>query len=98
MNYAADALHEHPAAIARQFLERELVRVQRQRIHHARLHRQDRAAYAIDVHVRVSLVRVDDVEPAPVPELHVYLSWSILVITSDDQPATLARQLTREIE
>src|SRR5947209_2431046 len=41
---------------------------------------------------------IDDVEPAPVPQPHVYLPRPILVITSDDQAAALARELSCEVE
>jgi hypothetical protein len=50
------------------------------------------------VHLRVSLMRVDDVESAPVPELHVYLSWSILVITGNDESSAFRSEFTGQIQ
>src|SRR5690606_6528488 len=61
-------------------------------------HGRDRLAHAPHVDLRLPLVRVDDVEPAPIPELHVDRTRPVLVIAGDDQPAALARQLRGEIE
>ena len=47
---------------------------------------------------RVALVRIDHVQAAPVPELHIDLARSVLVIAGDDQPPALAREFGGEIE
>ena len=48
-----------------------------------------------DVDARVALVRVDDVEAAPVPALHVDLARPVLVEARDHEPAAHARQAAR---
>ena len=47
---------------------------------------------------RIALVGVDHVEPAPVPQLHVHLARTVLVIAGDDQPAALGGEFGGEVE
>jgi hypothetical protein len=47
---------------------------------------------------RIALVRVDDVDAAPVPELHVHLAEAVLVVAGDDQAAALGSHLAGEIQ
>ena len=55
-------------------------------------------AHALSIDLRIALVRVDHVETAPVPKLHVDIARSILVVSRHDKPAPLARQFRSEIE
>ena len=74
------------------------MRIKWPRIENAGFDRGNRLSHSRDVHLWIAFVGIDDVEPTPVPELHVYLTWSVLVITSDDEASSLARKLTRQIE
>src|SRR5215212_8958584 len=82
----------------RQLSQLEGVRVERPWIHRTGLHRNNRFAHRCDIHFRIAFVRVDDVEAAPVPELHVDLSRTILVITRDHESPTLTRKLACQIQ
>jgi hypothetical protein len=64
----------------------------------ARLHRLDRAPQAGRVDRRIPLVRVDHVEPVPVPQLHVHAAPAVLVIADDDQAPTHRGQARGEVE
>ena len=55
-------------------------------------------AHARDVNARVTFVSVDDLEPAPVPQLQVDLARPALVIAGDDETPSLARQLGGQVE
>ena len=46
----------------------------------------------------IALMGVDDVEAAPVPQLHVDLPRSVLVVAGDDQPTAFGCQLGGKIE
>jgi hypothetical protein len=74
------------------------VRVQRLRIEAARAHAIERGGHAVDIGVRLALVRVDHVEAAPVPQEHVDLPRPVLVEAGDHEPAAHAAQLRCEIE
>ncbi|MDP9771286.1 UNVERIFIED_ORG: hypothetical protein QE434_000075 [Rhizobium sp. SORGH_AS 755] len=43
-------------------------------------------------------MRIDDIKPAPVPQLHIDLARPVLVIAGDDQPAAFGRQFACEIK
>src|SRR5207302_186438 len=55
-------------------------------------------AYGADGYRRIALVGVGDIESAPVPQLHIHLPRTILMIAANDQPAVFTRQLGGEIE
>ena len=55
-------------------------------VEHTAHHRVNRGAHAVHVDRGVALVRVDHVQPAPVPELHVDLSRPVLMVAGDHQP------------
>src|SRR5262245_45662863 len=42
-------------------------------------------------------MRVDDIESAPVPRLHVHLPRAVLMVTGNDEPTSFATNLTGEI-
>src|SRR3954447_20964570 len=43
-------------------------------------------------------MRVDHVQAAPVPELHVHVAQAVLVITGDDEPAALAGDRAGQVQ
>src|SRR5690606_26228777 len=59
--------------------------------------RGDRFPHALTYDLGIALVGVDHVDPAPVPELHVDLPRSILMVPGNDQPPTFTGQLTRQL-
>src|SRR5205823_13954724 len=59
--------------------------------------RLNRLAHAADSNCRITFVRVDDIESAPVPQLHIHLPRPILMIAGDDETSVFARQLGGEI-
>src|SRR5687767_15099521 len=60
-------------------------------------HGLDRSADALDVHLRIALVSIDHIEPSPVPQLHVDLSGSVLVVAGDHQTTTYPGQIGCQI-
>src|SRR5438270_6760459 len=72
--------------------------IKRAGVDHAIFDRGNRGADALHVDLGVAFVGIDDVETAPVPELHVHLAWSILMESGDDEPPAFSRQFACKIE
>ena len=71
---------------------------QRLRIEPAGRHRSDGFANTLHINLLLALMGVDYVEAAPIPELHVDLPRTVLVISRDDKSPPLPRQFRGEIE
>src|SRR5690606_11630613 len=64
-------------------VERKGVGVERIGIQPPGGNRGDRLAHSLDIDGGIALVRVDDVQPSPVPELHVDLARTVLMVPGD---------------
>ncbi len=62
---------------------------------HHRVHGQTHTLYYDS---GVALVCVHDLEPTPVPELHIHLAEAILMIASNNESPPYACQFTRQIK
>src|ERR1051326_7556730 len=83
---------------ARDVVEPKLMGEKRSRIEAVFGDGDGRFADPLDIDLGIALVRIDDIEATPVPELHINLSGTVLMISSDDQPAALARELGRQVQ
>ena len=72
--------------------EREPVRHERRRVERPRRGEPRRLAHPRDHHRRIALVRVDDVDAAPVPALHIDDAPAVLVEPGDDEAAARPRR------
>src|SRR3954469_10023637 len=79
-------------------MEWEPMGIKRARIELPAADRLDSIADALHVNSAIALVRADNVEPAPVPKLHIHLPEPILVIARNDQSSPLFGQLPGKIE
>ena len=71
---------------------------QRVEIEDAALDEAERAPHAGHVARRLALVRVHDVEAAPVPERQIDSAHAVLVVAGNHQPAAGAAERRREVE
>src|SRR4051812_14733524 len=55
-------------------------------------------ADALEIHFGVAFVRVDDVDAAPIPELHVDVPEAVLVIAGDNQTAAHGGEFSGKLE
>src|SRR5205814_10509274 len=76
----------------------KLVRVERTRVDCSRGDGIHRHADAFGVYRRIALVRVDHVEPSPVPQEQVRLAGTVLVKPGDDEPPAFRRELAGKVE
>src|SRR4051812_8817117 len=72
--------------------------IERRWIEHAIAQEIHRAAYAGDIGGGIALVGIDHVQPPPIPQLHVDLAQSILVVTGDDEPPAFGSDFGSEVE
>ena len=50
------------------------------------------------LNLRIAFVRIDHVQAAPVPELHIDLARPVLVIAGDDEPAALSGEFGGQVQ
>jgi hypothetical protein len=74
------------------------MRIQRHGIERATRHRIHSHTDTFYDDSWVTLVRIHNFEPTPVPELHIYLAEAVLVIASNDESAPHARELACELK
>jgi hypothetical protein len=74
------------------------VGIQGGRVENAARHGINRSPDPLDVYIGISLMGVDNVEPAPVPQLHVDLAGAILMVARDYQASADSRKVGGEIE
>src|SRR6185312_341296 len=97
-------LHESRRAPRQRFerrtrlLQGKAVGPQRLGIEITARHQFHRLLHAAAIHRRLALVRVDDVQAAPVPLLQVDLSRTVLVIAGENQARTYASELGGDVQ
>ena len=72
--------------------------VQQRWIEHPGGNRINRGLHTEFIDFGIAFMRVDDIQAAPIPELHIYLPRPILMIASDDQSASFGCELGGKIE
>ena len=74
------------------------MRVKRTGVQSSARDRLDGLAHALHIDLRVALMSVDDIDPAPVPKPHVNRVRPVLMIAGNDQLAALGGDFSRKIK